>query len=919
MGDPTPRAGALSAALPRAALSAQSVVSALVVVGACLAATGLVLGRARLPWLGAAGLGLGLALDLVWARRDPRQWAMQVATALQVGLLLFAIYTYRLESAALYERLSILIGFGFIAHLYLEPKLRLPFFAALSLAGIAYVLGPLHGAILVALGLALIGVCHLPVHLYARVALLLAAASALAALRGGWWESEDLNMVLPILASMFMFRLGIYLYDIHHKKGPKGWAARLAYFFMLPNVVFPFFPVVDFATLGRTYYNDDALRIYQRGLRLMQFGVIHLILYRVDNYYLSIGAEQVRDLPDFLRYIVTNFGLYLRISGLFHLIIGLMHLFGFNLPDTHTRYYLSFSFTEFWRRINIYWKDFMQKLFFNPVFMFFKKRGLEHMRNVMASMAVVFFLTWVLHAYQWFWLRGTLLFTAPDTLFWALLGLLLIIQTALDNRIVDPGAPKKPGLLGPKVFHALRTAGAFLTICVLWSLWSAPTFGAWLDLVAAAVGIDPFGSAPVPASGWLGLGLFVAFLVFIVALTLGFDMGLGPRQYGPGASAPAGGLKGLKKPSPVRMAVPTTAIAAGLVLVQVPAIYQNLGSGVEKVVLDLKAAKLSARDSAMLVQGYYENLTDLRLVSSQLWEVHLNKPKDWHAVSDSPVAEYVNDYRVYLLKAGARGKAKGVTITTNRWRMRDKDYPKDKPAGAFRLALLGASRAMGSGVELESTFGWRMEDELNRARGGFAQYEVLNFSIGGYEQILRLMQLEDPILGFAPDAVLWVAADVDLNFWQLVGKYQRGLALPYPELDQIAQEAGLERGMEKAELTRRLEPYRERLLAFVYTRVVERCRAAGALPIWLLLPEPTEAEGTAERNLVVRRLAEQAGFQILDLSEVYAGQSLPTLWVADWDHHPNAKGHLLITQALLHAMHADPTIRAAMKLETNDP
>jgi D-alanyl-lipoteichoic acid acyltransferase DltB (MBOAT superfamily) len=920
MADPIPRSSVISAAAHPAGVAARrTVISVLVVLGATVAAAGWILERETMPWAGGGVLALGLLLDLVWARRPAKEWLQLMATGAQVALLFFAIYTYRLESAALYERLSILIAFGFIAHHYLEPALRLPFFCLLSFAGIAHVLGPWHGAILVAAGGALIGACHLPIHIYARVGLLLAASGALAALRVDWWQSDDLSIILPILASMFMFRLAIYLYDVHHGKGPKGVWARLAYFFMLPNVVFPFFPVVDYATMGRTYYNDDALRIYQKGLRLILYGTVHLILYRIDNYYLAIAAEQVRDFPDLLRYMVTNFGLYLRISGLFHLIIGVMHLFGFNLPDTHTKYYLSYSFTEFWRRINIYWKDFMQKLFFNPFFMIFKKLGLEHMRNLMASMAVVFFLTWALHAYQWFWLRGTILFTAPDTLFWAILGLLLIVQTALDNRYVEPKAPRPPGLLGPKIFHALRTASAFLTICVLWSLWSAPTFGAWTDMVAAAVGIDPFSHDPVPLSGWLGLAAFTAFVVFIVALTLGFDLGLGPRQYGPGAGAPAGGLKGLKKPSFMKMAGPTTAAALGLVLVQAPLVYQQLGPAAEKVVLDVRAGKLSARDSAMMVQGYYENLTDLRLINSQLWEVHLNKPKDWHATSESEAAAYVDDYRVYVLKPNAKGKARNVTIETNRWAMRDKDYAQEKPAGACRVALVGASRAMGEGVEVRETFAWRLEDELNKTRGGHGTYELLNFSVGGYEQILRLMHLEREVFQFQPDAVLWVAADVDLNFWQLVSKYQRGLPLPFPELDAIASEAGLDRAMDKAELTRRLEPYRARMVRFVYQRVVEDCRAKGVLPIWLLLPEPTEAEGLAERNAEVRALAEEAGFAILDLSDVYAGQSLPSLWVAEWDHHPNAKGHLLITQALLQAMRGQPVVREALKLEKNDP
>ncbi len=64
-------------------------------------------------------------------------------------------------------------------------------------------------------------------------------------------------------------------------------------------------------------------------------------------------------------------------SGQFHIIVGMLHLFGFNLPETHHSYFLASSFTDFWRRINIYWKDFMMKIFFYPAYFALSKRGAD--------------------------------------------------------------------------------------------------------------------------------------------------------------------------------------------------------------------------------------------------------------------------------------------------------------------------------------------------------------------------------------------------------------------------------------------------------------------------------------------------------------------------------------------------------------
>ena len=103
-------------------------------------------------------------------------------------------------------------------------------------------------------------------------------------------------------------------------------------------------------------------------------------------------------------YLVCNYLLYLRVSGQFHMACGMLHLFGFQLPETHHHYLLATSFTDYWRRINIYWKDFMVRIFFNPVV--FRLKRWPQPAALAAATAVVFLATWLLHAYQSYWLRG---------------------------------------------------------------------------------------------------------------------------------------------------------------------------------------------------------------------------------------------------------------------------------------------------------------------------------------------------------------------------------------------------------------------------------------------------------------------------------------------------------------------------------
>src|SRR5262249_60485558 len=94
-------------------------------------------------------------------------------------------------------------------------------------------------------------------------------------------------------ASMFSFRLALYLYTVKHGKRRPTTAQTLAYFFMLPNVCFPLYPVIDYATFIRTYYDRDGASIYTTGVRWIVRGLIHLILYRFVYQRLVIDPSEV--------------------------------------------------------------------------------------------------------------------------------------------------------------------------------------------------------------------------------------------------------------------------------------------------------------------------------------------------------------------------------------------------------------------------------------------------------------------------------------------------------------------------------------------------------------------------------------------------------------------------------------------------
>jgi len=849
-----------------------------------------------LNWAGAAVVLLGVAVDRFFGRRyvwtwaaelagEPRRLAKLFGITIQVALLAFVIRQFQVENVAFYRHVMPLAAAAFLVHHFLPRNFRQPFFLCISFLGIYVVLGPAKFVWVLGLGLALIGLCHLPAQFRVRVVLLLAAAALLAAFRSGWMPAPWPGVIWPILGAMFMFRLIIYAYDLAHLKEPPGLAERLSYFFLLPNVVFPLFPVVDFKTFRRTWYDADALEIYQRGIHWMFRGLTHLLAYRFLNLYLVIPPEQVQTAGNLAHFLVVNFLLYLRISGQFHMIVGLLHLFGFHLPETNSKYCLAASFTDFWRRINIYWKDFMMKVFYYPAWFRLQKLG-PQTALVLATL-YVFAVTWFLHSYQWFWLRGSLLFSATDILFWSVLAALVVANSLYEARHGRKRALGKtvatPGTLLLQLF---RTAAMFFGICVLWSLWTSPTPGEWFALWRVSGGWTE-------AFLWLsGILLFLGAGILWGHLTAAEGNGVWSRA----ADAVTPGRS------------PLATIAALLLLLTAasPALRPWLSPQAWDLVTDLRVPKLSGREAAMLRRGYYEDLVGVNTVTGQLWELFMKRPDNWVPVQASEAARDTPDFIGSEHVPSVAIIFHGEPYTTNRWGMRDLDYAQTPGPGTFRIALLGASHAVGSGVGNRENFESLLEDRLNREHPAVARqrYELLNFGFGGYNPLQQVTVLEKKALPFQPHAVFLVAHHVDIEWATafLARRNAKGGEMPYEFVQDVLRRAGVGRGTTAEEAQKRLQPYGDELVRWAYGRIADTCRQKNILPVWILLPlEPGVPEPAAKIQRLVQ-MARDAGFRVVDLSGVYDGYDAPGLQVAEWDRHPNQKGHRLIAEALYRAL-----------------
>ncbi len=128
---------------------------------------------------------------------------------------------------------------------------------------------------------------------------------------------------------------------------------------------------------------------------------------------------------------------------------------------------------------------------------------------------------------------------------------------------------------------------------------------------------------------------------------------------------------------------------------------------------------------------------------------------------------------IYELKPNLETYFKTVPFETNSHGLRDREYSKAKPANTFRIAVIGDSFTMPSGVTIEDAYHTVLEDRLNREGDG-RSYEVLNFGIGGYGMRQYLGAMEHKIRSFDPDLIL-VAFCAETDHQVTPGRRFRGI------------------------------------------------------------------------------------------------------------------------------------------------
>ena len=104
----------------------------------------------------------------------------------------------------------------------------------------------------------------------------------------------------------------------------------------------------------------------------------------------------------------------------------------------------------------------------------------------------------------------------------------------------------------------------------------------------------------------------------------------------------------------------------------------------------------------------------------------------------------------YELIPGSAGVAWGTDVRVNSHGLRGPEVPKQK-GEKYRIAVIGDSVAFGNLLPEEVVFPYRLQALLDDEPGAF---DVLNFSVGGYDIVQEVALAEHRVVDFEPDLVV---------------------------------------------------------------------------------------------------------------------------------------------------------------------
>jgi len=231
-----------------------------------------------------------------------------------------------------------------------------------------------------------------------------------------------------------------------------------------------------------------------------------------------------------------------------------------------------------------------------------------------------------------------------------------------------------------------------------------------------------------------------------------------------------------------------------------------------------------------------------------------------------------------------------VRLRTNSRGLRYREIEPSKPLGVFRVAVLGSSFTLPSGVELEDSFHARLERTFNSEAE--RRFEFVNFAQGVLHPAQNVAVLEHRALAYAPDLALFCLTSMGARaaFQRMGARALLPEKPTHPFFDSFLWKLVQ---LRTDTLPRHEARLAERKDETSVPNVIERLDAftrRTEIPVVVVRLEFTEdpesaVDGKLRREVLAR------GMGYVDTRAIFRGVDRRSLWIYELDPHPNATAH----------------------------
>lgn len=257
-------------------------------------------------------------------------------------------------------------------------------------------------------------------------------------------------------------------------------------------------------------------------------------------------------------------------------------------------------------------------------------------------------------------------------------------------------------------------------------------------------------------------------------------------------------------------------------------------------------------------------------------------------------------------------------LHTNSYGLADQEYPLAKPKNTYRIAVLGDSYSMASGVDTDKSYHALLETWMNQPANNTSgtHYEFINFAVGGFGLERYNATLAHKVAAWQPDAILlgYCGFNDHMSLPPATGKvppfnpprmdgFWMSYVLAYIDMKKKdMKNRDTSKTQDTASKQKNMIPFALNQTHFAFIeRELSKTRALAdsikpGMPIALAYLD--NRPHAANDLQTIAAIAKKSGMDFVDTSEQFADKDLDDYSIQLLDSHPNDKAQQLFAETL---------------------